>query len=288
MSTAIRGKPVIVGVDASQHAARAALWAAQEAAERNAPLHVIHSTDLDPGPDRNRPKEHRAAADQAAGVSLLSGIGRLVRDKHPTLEVTTAMVRESAASALIAAGRDSDLVVVGTRGPGEPVGMLLGTVSLRVAAHSYCTTVLVRAKGDQNSRSGEILLGMQDGEPQEAVMFAFAQAARGGVGVRAVHAWEPDPSYDRARIDGTDIIDRQALHQMTVALKAAREMFPGVPVRIGVERGHVSAVLAEAARTARLTVVSTHRGHGPLSLGAGIIHGLLSVAPSPVAVVPVA
>jgi hypothetical protein len=93
MSTAIRGKLVVVGVDASQHAARAALWAAQEAAERNAPLHVIHSTDLDPGPDRNRPQEHRAAADQAAGVSLLSGIERLVRDEHPTLEVTTAMVR---------------------------------------------------------------------------------------------------------------------------------------------------------------------------------------------------
>ena len=97
-----------------------------------------------------------------------------------------------------------------------------------------------------------------------------------------------DLAYDQTRIGGTDIIDRQAVHQMTVALKAAREMFPGVPVRISVERGHVSAVLAEDSRTARLTVVSTHRGHGPLSLGAGIIHGLLSAAQSPVAVVPVA
>jgi len=281
-------KPVVVGVDASPHAARAALWAADEAVERGVPLHVIHSSALDPGLTRSRPGAHGAEEAGALGLELLMEIEHLVRGAHPALEVTTAMSRESAAGVLIAASRDSDLMVVGTRGNGEPAGLLLGTVSLRLAAYSYCATVLVRAQSDQNSRSGEILLGMQENEPQEAVLFAFAQAARGGVAVRAVHVWAPDAAYDHADISGTDIITRQATHQMTVALKGARDMFPDVPVTISVERGHASAVLAEASRTAQLIVVSAHRGHGPLSVGAGIIHGMLSDAYCPVAVVPVA
>jgi nucleotide-binding universal stress UspA family protein len=75
---------------------------------------------------------------------------------------------------------------------------------------------------------------------------------------------------------------------MVNVLKPLREEYPGVPVKISVLRGHPSAVLGDASRGARLTVVGAHRRLGPLSLGVGpIVQALLGLAESPVAVVPV-
>jgi nucleotide-binding universal stress UspA family protein len=291
MSTLESSKPVIVGVDASQHAAHAAMWAAAEAEERRVGLHVIHALDVNPNLSWGRPGVYQpmGSADLNSDLGLLAQIERRVRAAHPTLEVTTAMTNDGAASALVTASRTADLVVVGTRGRGGFAGLLLGSVSLRLAAHSHCAAVLVRDRGHEDARAGEIVLGMEGDDPQDAVLFAFAQAARGGVGVHAVHAWSPYPGYAPGDVSDTDILARHAAQEMTATLKAAREQFPGVPVKISVERGHASAVLADASRTAPLTIVGAHRSNGPLSLGVGpIIQGLLADAQSPVAVVPVA
>lgn len=291
MSTLSSSKPVVVGVDYSEHAARAAMWAAAEAVERGAALHVIHALDVDPGSGWSRAEAHGPGADGPpdSDLDLLVQIEHRVRAAHPTLQVTTARSHDGAAAALVAASLDTDLVVVGTRGRGGFAGLPLGSVSLRLAAHTHCATVLLRDRGHEAVRSGDVVLGMEGGDPQDAVQFAFAQAARGGVGVHAVHAWSPYPGFAPGYVSDTDILARLASQEMTATLKAAREQFPHVPVKISVERGHPSAVLSEASRTARLTVVGAHRSHGPLSLGVGpVIQGLLADAQSPVAVVPVA
>jgi nucleotide-binding universal stress UspA family protein len=49
---------------------------------------------------------------------------------------------------LIDISRETDLVVVGSRGHGGFTGMLLGSVSQHVAAHSACSVIIVR-KADQ-------------------------------------------------------------------------------------------------------------------------------------------
>jgi nucleotide-binding universal stress UspA family protein len=291
MSTLSSNKPVIVGVDDSEHAARAAMWAAAEAVERGAALHVIHALDVDPGSGWSWAQSHQPGQDEATDpdLGLLAQIEHRVRAAHPALQVTTAKVDDGAAAALVAASLEADLVVAGTRGRGGFAGLALGSVSLRLIAHTHCAAVLVRDRGHEAARSGDVVLGMEGDDPQDAIRFAFAQAARGKVGVHAVHAWSPYPGFAPGYVSDTDILARQAAHEMKATLKAAREQFPDVPVKISVERGHPSAVLSDASRTARLTVVGAHRSHGPLSLGVGpVIQGLLADAQSPIAVVPVA
>ena len=60
------------------------------------------------------------------------------------LEVDCRMEVGSAAHALIEASRQADLVVVGSRGHGGFVGMLLGSVSNACTHHAHCPVVVVR------------------------------------------------------------------------------------------------------------------------------------------------
>lgn len=286
---------VVVGVDASHHATKAAEWAAAEAVGRGVPLHVIHALDTDPGSPFFGQSERPGAGYQVGepGRQLLAEVKAHVLTLHPALEVITQLVHESAAGALVDASQQAELVVVGSRGRGGFAGLALGSVSTRLAAHAHCPTVILRAHNHDHgaSTTGDVVLGMQTGQSgqgEDSILFAFAQAARAGVGLRAVHAWAPYPGHSQEYVSDTDILARQAAERMVADLAGAREKFPDVPVTISVQRGHPSAILADASAQARLTVVGAHRHHGPLSLGLGpIIHGLLGHAHSPVAVVPV-
>jgi nucleotide-binding universal stress UspA family protein len=289
MTDTAHHRRVVVGIDASQHASRAVAWAAREAAARGVVLHVIHAYDFAPGSALPGPEP--GAVDEsvrAAHAWVLAQAEHRVHEAHPALPVVTELVHQSPAGALVAASRAAGLLVVGTRGRGGFAGLPLGSASLRVAAHSHCPVVLLRSPASEEGRFGPVVLGMEHGESQDAVRFAFEAAARVGTGILAVHAWAPYPGDAQGYISDTDILARQAAEDMVTVLKNAREEHPGVPVKISVKRGHPAAVLAEASHGARLTVVGAHRRHGPLSLGVGpIIQGLLGLAESPVAVVPV-
>jgi nucleotide-binding universal stress UspA family protein len=58
--------------------------------------------------------------------------------------VTPQVVRDPGGRALVRASESADLVVVGSRGRGGFAGMLLGSTSAEVAAHSATSVVVVR------------------------------------------------------------------------------------------------------------------------------------------------
>lgn len=287
MNTTTSVLPVIVGVDDSEHAMHAALWAGAEAAERAAPLRVIHALDAEPGPAAAGPAREGAESDPGAGSGLLARVADRVRAAHPDLEVACSLVYAAAPGALIAAGAQACLLVVGSHGRGGFAGLPLGSVSRRVLAHAHCPTAVIRDFGIADARAGDLVLGMALGEPESTVLFAFAAAERARAALRAVHAWMPYPMHNQAELSDTDILARQAVHDMATELKSARERFPDVPVTFAAQRGSAPGVLSEASREARLTVIGGHHHRWPLPAGVGhTVQGVLRGARSPVAVVP--
>jgi nucleotide-binding universal stress UspA family protein len=57
--------------------------------------------------------------------------------------VKRTLMQGGAAAALLAASKDADLVVVGARGVGGFLGLLIGSVTTQVTHHASCPVVVV-------------------------------------------------------------------------------------------------------------------------------------------------
>ena len=66
-----------------------------------------------------------------------------VRAAHPDVSIDAQVVEGPAGEVLLEASEGADLVVVGTRGHGTVVGILLGSVSQHLCHHAGCPVVLV-------------------------------------------------------------------------------------------------------------------------------------------------
>lgn len=133
--------PVVAGVDDSPVAESVLAFAAEQAAARGVALRVIRAwkpvTGVWTGPqpaagavteDERRPFDELVAAWQ---------------DKYPELEISARAVADHPAAALALAGRDAQLVVVGSRGRGAVRGLLLGSVSQHLLRHCAATVAVV-------------------------------------------------------------------------------------------------------------------------------------------------
>jgi len=133
----ISSGPVVVGVDGSPSADATLGFAIEEAAVREAPLHVIRAwppaAGGPPAPDDAGAQEQRAFEDLIA----------VWQQKYPAVPVSAEVVAEHPAAALTRASQAAQLLVVGTRGRGIVRGLLLGSVSQHLLRHSACAVAVV-------------------------------------------------------------------------------------------------------------------------------------------------
>ncbi|MET7519547.1 universal stress protein [Streptomyces sp. NPDC005480] len=264
------GNLVVVGVDGSSSSLAAVEEAAREAKRRRAELRVVHAFNLPVRP-------MYAPPDPSPLRRLVAEAAQRARSLAPEVEVTEAVVSGDAVAVLEAESRAADLVVVGPRGSGGFIGMLLGSTAASLAAHSQCPVMVVR---EEPAGTGPILLAV-DGSPvgENAVDFAFTEAGLRGAEIVAVHAWLPD--YVPA---GTGPESAERL--LAQALAGRTERHPDVMVRHEVLSGETREVLIEASKTVRLMVLGA-RGRGGFAglLLGSVSQALLNHAHCPVTVV---
>lgn len=85
--------------------------------------------------------ENQPARDAQAVLERLTSD---LEERKPAVDVTTSIEPGNPAKVLIELSGGADLLVVGSRGHGGFAGMLLGSVSQHLVAHSACPVVVVR------------------------------------------------------------------------------------------------------------------------------------------------
>jgi nucleotide-binding universal stress UspA family protein len=149
-----RGR-IVVGVDGSEQARPALAWALEEARLRSWAVTAVHAYTippvlLSPGPGPLAPPvAPDAELLERSGEAAERVLERELDDADTQgVDVERRVVSGPAAEALLQAGRDADLLVVGTRGLGGFKGLLLGSVSHQVTNHAPCPVVVVPGPGD--------------------------------------------------------------------------------------------------------------------------------------------
>ena len=135
---------IVVGIDGSPSSLDALAWAARQADLTGSSLEIVMTWEWPsslgwavPVPDNFDPEEDVQKALEKAVAA--------VHAEHPQVSIDPRVVNGHPAPILVEASKGADLLVVGSRGHGEFVGMLIGSVSEYCATNAHCPVLVHRA-----------------------------------------------------------------------------------------------------------------------------------------------
>lgn len=140
------GGRILVGVDGSEGSKEALRWAAEQARYTGARLDVVMAWKI-PG------ASYGVLAPMPTSMDL-PGEAKMALDKlieevlgtAPAVTVSARVVEGPPAAVLLKEAEGADLLVVGNRGHGGLVGMLLGSVSEQCVAHARCPVIVAHPR----------------------------------------------------------------------------------------------------------------------------------------------
>ncbi|WP_037070292.1 universal stress protein [Pseudonocardia acaciae] len=285
------GQTVVVGVDGSESALDAARWAAGEARRRGLSLRLVNAfgwTDAQPVGEAVVTPEYREALLREAH-SEVAAAAAAAEEFAPGVRVEQHVEVGFPVPVLRAEAERARLLVLGDRGLGAVLGLLIGSVAVSMAANAACPVVVVRGPDPVGLPSDlPVVVGVDgSGYSEAAIAFAHEAAAARKAPLVAVHTWgelilDPRPALLR----DADAIEAAEREMLAERLAGWADKYPDLDVRRLVTRSRPANALVEWSARAQLLVVGS-RGHGNfagLILGS-VSHAVVQRAECPVAVV---
>jgi len=282
MNNTKAGQPIVVGVDGSTSALHAALWAADEAAQRHLPLRLVFASNsftLGTSGSMAPPQSYFDAV-QVSGERLLAAAELAIRRQHPDLEIHLDALSDAAVPTLIEQTRDAQLLVLGSRGSGGFRGILVGSTAVALVAHGQCPVAVIRGRTPEAAppADGPVVVGVDGSATSDAAIAAsFDEASWRSAALVAVLALDdatPQPVYSHQTPAGREVAEQNGHELLAERLAGWQGKYPDVAVRRVVTRAQPVEALLENAADAQLVVVGS-RGHGGF---AGAILGSTSQA----------
>jgi nucleotide-binding universal stress UspA family protein len=284
---------IVVGVDGSESSRAALLWAMAEAKIHGRRLEALMAWGyLD---QRHVPGNARYFEPDYDEVDALEALTQYVTEvlgSDGSDDVGLRPTCDLPARALLDAGKDAAMLVVGARGRGGFASLLLGSVSQKVLHHATCPVAVIRAghEPDLTSREGRIVVGVDGSRNADAALrWAIEEGRRRDADVEVVHAWNmpfvAPYAYVAADLD-INTFEETAQETLDQAIRRAK---PTAVDRVSkvVTMSGPSSLLLETAKGADLIVVGS-RGLSAVEAAVlgSVSHQVTLHATCPVVVIP--
>ncbi|NUS42708.1 MAG: universal stress protein [Mycobacteriaceae bacterium] len=248
MNVLANRQTIVVGIDGSQQALGAALWAAAVADRMHAPLLLVNATADEYyyhyGIQAAIAYPNYADELRKAGQEMLDKASAAVAEQFPSVELAAKVYNGNPDHVIVDLSGRARLTVVGAHSR-QALDALLGSTTLRVANHARGPVVVWR--GDPEAalpESGTVLVGV-DGEEmgEQALDYGFEVASLLNARLVALHAWSDD--------------EEQASARLSESLAGRSEKYPDVEVDEIVQDGNPGTALLQWGKDAQLIVVGS-------------------------------
>ncbi|WP_072805466.1 universal stress protein [Rhodococcoides yunnanense] len=278
---------IVVGIDGSESANRAVVWAAQAAASRGWTLRIVIAVDPPHHLSDEDRIEFRAVAEaRVAAAEILAAESVDQGQFDVVVEAADGKVVE----VLMAESAGSESIVLGASGLGESDSGVIGSAAVALSAHGSSPVVVVRGRSIDGlpPTYGPVVVGIDgSAQGQSAVAAAFDEAAQRNSPLIAVHVWS---DVSLAQVSGVPrdwesiAVSEEAV--LAESLAGWQEKYPDVEVRRIVAQDRPVRVLSQLSEQASLIVVG-NRGRGGFTgmLLGSTSYALIHTADCPVMVV---
>jgi nucleotide-binding universal stress UspA family protein len=244
-------KSVVVGIDGSQAAIRAARWAVDEVAGTDIPLRLLYIRELSPTASRSEARTAMVTAEQAAyeAYNAIEAMGKPVK-------VEIEIVEGRPVPALISASDSTPLLCIGDTGAGRSSPAGFGSTATELVHAAQCSVAVVRAHQNEELTDSHWIVAHVVGsaDDNDVLEFAFEEANRREAPLVVMTAW---------RSGFEDLKNDRLLNEYERRMRAIldryialwRPHYPEVRVRTIAAYNTFLNYLAEHAKVIQLVVV---------------------------------
>lgn len=241
---------VVVGVDGSRAATRAALWAIDEAVSRDMPLRLITAVGTE-------------GTDRFAATAAARSVADSVRAADPAVRVDIDVVAGTPVDALVEASRTAAMVCVGAVGIHHFDHDRVGSTAAALAAGAHCPVAIVRGpvRGTVRGpvrpapdRPGWVVAALDPTPDSAAVLqFAVGEARLRAAPLRVLGAWQSHGPDATPAPEGSSLVHAQ----LDRRLAQWRHRYPDLDVAPVTVHGTLLGYLAGNAAAVQLVVVGS-------------------------------
>jgi nucleotide-binding universal stress UspA family protein len=248
-------KSVVVGIDGSQAAIRAARWAVGEVTGTDIPLRLRYIRELSPTASRGETQKALATAEEAVyeAYNAIDAMGKPVKVEMEILEGRPV-------PALIDASESTRLLCIGNTGSGHPPDTGFGSTAAELVRSAHCSVAVVSGDDNGDLTESRWIVAHVGGSPDDddALEWAFEEAKRRNAPLVLMTAWRSglfDLQNDRSIYDH----DRRmrAILDRFVALWSPH--YPEVHVRTVTAYSTFLSYLTEHAKSIQLVIVGANQ-----------------------------
>ena len=276
---------ILIATDFSEHAAHAVEVGATLARKAGAKVTLAHTFDPEPYSRLIEPGA-AAQAERAMRDAAMKGLETLREGLGEGLEVELAAFRSgSAARGLCAFAEEKDvsLIVVGTRGRGAIMRVLVGSVAERIVRHAHCDVLVARGAGDGWQLERVVAPTDLSEIASEAAKACVDLKGAFDCAVTLMHVYDDDvpiPAADGLELASSDEV-KAGLEKELVALADEVGIDAALELLVG---EHPADVVCEwlGEHNIDLVVVSTHGRTGLARMLVGsVAERIIRYAPCP-------
>lgn len=266
---------VVVGIDGSRGGIDAALWAIDEAVERDLPLRLVYAIE---------PREasevdcDAVAHDFASAEIAVRQAAMAIESANNPVKIEVEIVQGRAVAVLLAASHAAAMVCVGALGINRATGKRVGSTVSALLARAHCPVAIVR-QADWKTSEPRWVVTEIDGSPDGTTVLGHAvdEARLRKAPLHVVTSWRPGfPDIQDTHASAQ--ASRQAKANLERSLARYRRLYPDVEIRAVAVPGSPLNYLVRHAESIQLIVLSHQPSDemsefaGPASLAA--LHGV--------------